>query len=125
MKLKLLFLINALLEGLGGLLFTLRPEWFLNNKSSNLESILLSKLFAFSALIFGLLSFQMYKHFEYNNLFKAFVLIFTTYHIVIALQLYRFYITDVTPTPSAFILHFAVAIAFAGLYLKEKEKFLS
>ncbi|MBK8392512.1 MAG: hypothetical protein IPL23_26020 [Saprospiraceae bacterium] len=125
MSVKHVFLLNAAIEGIGGMVFFLRPEWLLNNGQATLESIMLSKLIAFAAIIFGILSFQIFKHFQYSQLIKMVTLIFMGYHVITALNMYRFYTAELTSNPGAFIIHLLLGITFGAIFLKEREKFIN
>jgi hypothetical protein len=120
---KYIIIINAVLEGLAGIILLLRPEWLLLADTPQLHGIVVSKLYGVAALTMGIFSWIVSKNFEYTPMYKSFILMIILFHMMVGFQMYAVYEQGITRNPGAFILHLLLALAFGLVYLKNMQKF--
>ncbi|HMP32259.1 MAG TPA: hypothetical protein PKD85_21810, partial [Saprospiraceae bacterium] len=83
-----------------------------------------AKIYGIAAFTIGMLSYQIWKKFDYSAFDKMIVMILIVFHLLIGLQMYSFFQVQLTPNPGASILHLSIAALFAISYIKEKSLFL-
>jgi hypothetical protein len=120
---KNILLINFLLEGLAGFTLIMMPHMLLMDLGQPPQSIAVSRLYGILALVFAILSYQLYIRFEYTRLYKLVCLLIIAFHFVVSLYFYGLHQQYLTSSPGAFILHLAVSVLCLGLYLKDMNKF--
>lgn len=123
--LKKLFLVNAIVECLGGIVLILNPVILLQVRDQGIDTLLVARLEGVSALFMGLLSYQIFKFFEFTPLIKMATLVFMTYHLIVALLMNNAYNVGITTSLGASIIHFTMAIAFAIVFGRDKSKFIA
>ena len=123
--LRKLFLVNAILECVGGIVLILNPYLLLQTNKQGIDTLLVARLEGVSALFMGILSYQFFKYFEYSALARIATLTFMTYHLVIALLMNNAYNVGIASSPGAFIIHFVMAVAFVFVLSRERSKFLA
>jgi hypothetical protein len=121
--LKKLFLGNAIFECLGGMVLILNPSILLQVKDQGIDTLLVARLEGVSALFMGIISYQLFKYFEFSPLLRIAALTFMTYHLIIALLMNNAYNVGISSSPGPFIIHFLMAVAFAFVFSREKTKF--
>ena len=121
--LRYILLINALIEGLAGFVLIMVPSMLLRDEGQAPQTIAVSRLYGILALIFGILSFLLYRRFEYNHMYRQICLAVVSFHLIVAFYFYSLYGQHLTASIGPFILHLILAVGFMGLYLKEMEKF--
>lgn len=117
---KKIFLINALLEMAGGIVLSLRPEWLLLHSEPEIQGVVIAKLYAILAFCFGLSSYVVYKNFRPSKMFRHLALIIMIFHLVVSFHMYGAYMSGVTPSNAAFILHLCIAILCLFFYMNDK-----
>ncbi len=114
--------MNAVVELLGGIGVLLYPRILLLGANLTTESVAISKLYALSILVIGIVSYQCFKYFEKENtFFRMIFLAISTYHLLIGFQLYGYYNIDLMNSIGPVILHLTLAILCMGVYLKESK----
>ena len=117
--LKNIFLINAIIEIIGGVVVMINPALLLNSPNTDNMVLNISKALGIAAFTMGVVSYQLYRH-ELLNIrgSKMIALIFTLYHVLMTFTFYSMYNTDITPHIGATGLHLVVSIIFAILYFQ-------
>ena len=121
--LKKLFLINAIFECVGGIVLILNPKILLQVEDQVLGTLFVARLEGVSALFLGIISYQLFKYFDFSPIVRIATLVFMTYHFILALLLNNAYNVGITSSPGAFIIHFLMAIGFVFIFSKEKSNF--
>lgn len=120
---KYILLINGLVEVIGGFILIFNPQFLLSNASPELQGIVVAKLYGVMIFAFGMISFLLYKHFSYQELFKKIILIVISLHLVIGLYMYGVYQQGLTPHVGASATHLGLAIISMIIYLKNIQNF--
>lgn len=117
--LKNIFLINAIIEIIGGVVVMINPALLLNSPNTDNMVLNISKALGIAAFTMGVVSYQLYRH-ELLNIrgSKMIALIFMLYHVLMTFTFYSMYNTDITPHLGATGLHLVVSIIFAILYFQ-------
>jgi len=117
--LKNIFLINAIIEIIGGVVVMINPALLLNSPNTDNMVLNISKALGIAAFTMGVVSYQLYRH-ELLNIrgSKMIALIFMLYHILMTFTFYSMYNTDIIPHIGATGLHLVVSIIFAILYFQ-------
>ena len=117
--LKNIFLINAIIEIIGGVVVMINPALLLNSPNTDNMVLNISKALGIAAFTMGVVSYQLYRH-ELLNIrgSKMIALIFMLYHVLMTFTFYSMYNTDITPHIGATGLHLVVSIIFAILYFQ-------
>ena len=117
--LKNIFLINAIIEIIGGVVVMINPALLLDIPNTDNMVLNISKALGIAAFTMGVVSYQLYRH-ELLNIrgSKMIALIFTLYHVLMTFTFYSMYNTDITPHLGATGLHLVVSIIFAILYFQ-------
>jgi len=117
--LKNIFLTNAIIEIIGGVVVMINPALLLNSPNTDNMVLNISKALGIAAFTMGVVSYQLYKH-ELLNIrgSKMIALIFMLYHVLMTFTFYSMYNTDIIPHIGATGLHLVVSIIFAILYFQ-------
>ncbi|MDG1099874.1 MAG: hypothetical protein P8N29_01570 [Saprospiraceae bacterium] len=117
--LKNIFLINAIIEIIGGVVVMINPALLLNSPNTDNMVLNISKALGIAAFTMGVVSYQLYRH-ELLNIrgSKMIALIFMLYHVLMTFTFYSMYNTDIIPHIGATGLHLVVSIIFAILYFQ-------
>ena len=117
--LKNIFLTNAIIEIIGGVVVMINPALLLNSPNTDNMVLNISKALGIAAFTMGVVSYQLYKH-ELLNIrgSKMIALIFMLYHVLMTFTFYSMYNTDIFPHIGATGLHLVVSIIFAILYFQ-------
>jgi len=117
--LKNIFLINAIIEIIGGVVVMINPALLLDIPNTDNMVLNISKALGIAAFTMGVVSYQLYRH-ELLNIrgSKMIALIFTLYHVLMTFTFYSMYNTDIIPHIGATGLHLVVSIIFAILYFQ-------
>ncbi|MDG1716482.1 MAG: hypothetical protein P8H42_02525 [Saprospiraceae bacterium] len=117
--LKNIFLTNAIIEIIGGVVVMINPALLLNSPNTDNMVLNISKALGIAAFTMGVVSYQLYKH-ELLNIrgSKMIALIFMLYHVLMTFTFYSMYNTDITPHIGATGVHLVVSIIFAILYFQ-------
>ena len=117
--LKNIFLINAIIEIIGGVVVMINPALLLNSPNTDNMVLNISKALGIAAFTMGVVSYQLYKH-ELLNIrgSKMIALIFMLYHVLMTFTFYSMYNTNITPHIGATGVHLVVSIIFAILYFQ-------
>ena len=117
--LKNIFLINAIIEIIGGVVVMINPALLLDIPNTDNMVLNISKALGIAAFTMGVVSYQLYRH-ELLNIrgSKMIALIFMLYHVLMTFTFYSMYNTDITPHIGATGLHLVVSIIFAILYFQ-------
>lgn len=117
--LKNIFLINAIIEIIGGVVVMINPALLLDIPNTDNMVLNISKALGIAAFTMGVVSYQLYRH-ELLNIrgSKMIALIFMLYHVLMTFTFYSMYNTDITPHLGATGLHLVVSIIFAILYFQ-------
>ena len=117
--LKNIFLINAIIEIIGGVVVMINPALLLNSPNTDNMVLNISKALGIAAFTMGVVSYQLYKH-ELLNIrgSKMIALIFMLYHVLMTFTFYSMYNTNIIPHIGATGLHLVVSIIFAILYFQ-------
>ena len=117
--LKSIFLINAIIEIVGGIVVMINPALLLNNPNPDDIVLNISKALGIAAFTIGVVSYQLYRH-ELLNIrgSKMIALIFMLYHVLMTFTFYSMYNAEMTPHLGATGLHLIVSIIFAALYFQ-------
>lgn len=123
MKVANIFLIQAIVEIIAGLLLISNIDIFFLTEEWTNQSAGIIRVYGLAALVLGGVSLQLYKYFEYTALFKMCSLIFMTFHILLGFHLAGLFkqLTIDHIAPSAF--HILFGIAFAFCYYQDSDKF--
>ena len=121
---KKLLLIHALIEMIAGVLFILKPDLILMASDQELSTIIMAKLYAILMFTFGVVCYQLYKVFEFNETYKKIVLVIMAFHMMVAFQMYGAYTQGVTPHLGAFGMHLILALLFLVGYMKDPVAFV-
>ncbi|MCB0646905.1 MAG: hypothetical protein KDC49_09585 [Saprospiraceae bacterium] len=124
MNLRMLFMINALVEIGGGLYLLLKSDALFDMEGASPAYIHLLQLFIVAVLFLGGISLLVFKHYSPGPILKYLTLSFLAYHLIIALKMYQAYELGVAAEPYAFITHFIMSTLFVYFYFKEKSSFL-
>lgn len=120
---KYILLINALVEILGGFILIFNPHFLLSNPSPELQGVVISKLYGITIFGFGIVSYLLYKNFEFTTLYKQILLLIIALHFAIGLYMYGVFQQSLTPHVGATITHIGLAVIFVLIYLKNSQKF--
>ena len=117
--LKNIFLINAIIEIIGGVVVMINPALLLNSPNTDNMVLNISKALGIAAFTMGVVSYQLYRH-ELLNIrgSKMIALIFMLYHVLMTFTFYSMYNTDIIPHIGATGVHLVVSIIFAILYFQ-------
>lgn len=117
--LKNIFLINAIIEIIGGVVVMINPALLLDIPNTDNMVLNISKALGIAAFTMGVVSYQLYRH-ELLNIrgSKMIALIFMLYHVLMTFTFYSMYNTDIIPHIGATGLHLVVSIIFAILYFQ-------
>jgi len=117
--LKNIFLINAIIEIIGGVVVMINTALLLNSPNTDNMVLNISKALGIAAFTMGVVSYQLYRH-ELLNIrgSKMIALIFMLYHVLMTFTFYSMYNTDIIPHIGATGLHLVVSIIFAILYFQ-------
>lgn len=117
--LKNIFLTNAIIEIIGGVVVMINPAILLNSPNTDNMVLNISKALGIAAFTMGVVSYQLYKH-ELLNIrgSKMIALIFMLYHVLMTFTFYSMYNTNITPHIGATGVHLVVSIIFAILYFQ-------
>jgi hypothetical protein len=117
--LKNIFLTNAIIEIIGGVVVMINPALLLNSPNTDNMVLNISKALGIAAFTMGVVSYQLYKH-ELLNIrgSKMIALIFMLYHVLMTFTFYSMYNTNITPHIGATGVHLVVSIIFAILYFQ-------
>ena len=117
--LKNIFLTNAIIEIIGGVVVMINPALLLNSPNTDNMVLNISKALGIAAFTMGVVSYQLYKH-ELLNIrgSKMIALIFMLYHVLMTFTFYSMYNTNITPHIGATVVHLVVSIIFAILYFQ-------
>lgn len=124
MNLRILFVINALVEMGGGIYLLLKPDALFDLANATPSYHHLLQLFIVFVLFMGGISLVIFRHYAPGPILKYLTLSFLAYHLIIALKMYRAYELGVAAEPYAFITHFIMSTLFVYFYFKEKSSFL-
>ena len=94
--LKNIFLINAIIEIIGGVVVMINPALLLDIPNTDNMVLNISKALGIAAFTMGVVSYQLYRH-ELLNIrgSKMIALIFTLYHVLMTFTFYSMYNTDI------------------------------
>ncbi len=120
---KKLFLFHSIVEMIGGVLLIFRPDLLLMSDGQAVELIIVSKLYGTLALTFGIISFLLYKVFQYSDTFKKIALLIMFFHLMVSFQMYAAYSQGIISNLGAFGLHMLLAVLFFGVYMNELNSF--
>ena len=120
---KTILLVSAILETLAGVFIILRPAVILNNSNSDPSHITVTKLYGIAAFTIGFLTYQIWKNFSYSQFEKMCLLILMVFHLLVALQMYSFYASNIVNNPGGAVLHGIFALLFAFAIWKDKSQF--
>ena len=117
--LKNIFLTNAIIEIIGGVVVMINPALLLNSPNTDNMVLNISKALGIAAFTMGVVSYQLYRH-ELLNIrgSKMIALIFMLYHVLMTFTFYSMYNTNITPHIGATGVHLVVSIIFAILYFQ-------
>ena len=117
--LKNIFLTNAIIEIIGGVVVMINPALLLNSPNTDNMVLNISKALGIAAFTMGVVSYQLYRH-ELLNIrgSKMIALIFMLYHVLMTFTFYSMYNTAIAPHLGATGLHLVVSIIFAILYFQ-------
>lgn len=121
---KKIFLFQAALEAVAGVIIVLRPDLLLFNPDSGPHALAISKLYGISAFTIGSISFLVYKYFAFSTFYRKITLMFVAFHLLVAFHMYSVYQHQITPHPGAFATHLAISVLLLLAYLKEKNRFI-
>lgn len=120
---KVGFLLNGLLEVLGGLAVFLLPYLLFPDFDG---SMFFTKLYGIIAVCFGLISLIMWKSYEPSNFFRRCFLVVLAFHMMVSFHCYGFYQNGFLKDHSATIVHLIAFLILTALYLRdikpEKQK---
>lgn len=122
---KKLLLIHALVEMIAGVVFIMNPELILMSSGQELSTIIIAKIYAILMFTFGVICYQLYKVFEFNDAYKKIVLVIMAFHMMVAFQMYGAYAQGVTPNLGAFGLHSILAVLFLLGYMRDPNAFVA
>ena len=117
-------MINALVEIGGGLYLLLKPDALFVFTEAKAAYHHLLQLFIFAVLFLGGISLLAFKHYTPGPFIKYLTLSYLSYHLIIALKMYRAYELGITAEPYAFIIHFIMSSLFVYFYFREKFSFI-
>jgi hypothetical protein len=119
-----ILLLHSITEALAGVIIIMNQGFILNNGNVDSSHLSVAKIYGIASFTIGILSYQIWKKFEYSQFDKMAIIIFVVFHLLIGLQMYSFYQGELVPNPGAGIFHLSLAALLAGAYIKEKNKFL-
>jgi len=117
---KKIFLINALIEMAGGIVLSLRPDLLLMHSVPDIQGLATARLYAILAFCFGLSSYVWFMNYRPSKIFRHLALIVMIFHLVVSFHMYGAYVSGITPSNVAFILHLCIAILCLFFYLNDK-----
>lgn len=120
---KPILVLNAVIEGLAGIILILRPDLLLYPILPGYEVLALSRLYGIAALTMGVFSWIVSKNFEYTLMYRHFVLMILAFHLMVSFHTYSMYKQGITGNPGAFVSHIIILIVFGLIYLKNSSKF--
>ena len=120
---KPILVINAVIEGLAGIILILRPDLLLYPNSPVNEVLSISRMYGIAALTMGVFSWVISKNFEYTIMYRQFVLMILAFHLMVSFHTYSMYNQGITGNPGAFISHIIILIVFGFIYLRNANKF--
>ena len=121
---KKMLLIHAWIEMIAGVVFILNPDLLLMATDQVLSTVIMVKLYAILMFTFGVVCYQLYKIFKFNDAYKKIVLVIMAFHIMVAFQMYGAYSQGETPHLGAFGLHLILALSFLGVYMRDPNAFM-
>lgn len=116
--LKIIFLINTIIEIAGGVVVMINPQLLLNNPAADAMVLNISKAFGIAAFTMGVISYQLYRH-DILSIrgSKMIALIIMLYHVLITFTFYSMYTIGLTHMGAA-VLHLIVSIVLAYFYFQ-------
>jgi hypothetical protein len=120
---KTILLVSAILETFAGVFIILRPAIILNNGNSDASHIAVAKLYGIAAFTIGFLTYQIWKNFTWSQFERMCLLILMVFHLLVALQMYSYYASNIIINPGGAVLHGIFAFLFAFAILKDKNQF--
>jgi hypothetical protein len=114
---------NAIVEIIGGFILIFNPQFLLSNPNPELQGIVIAKLYGIMIFAVGVISYILYKNFDYTLMYKHILLLLIGLHFVIGLYMYGVFQQSLTPHLGATITHVSLAIIFVLIYLKNNHKF--
>jgi hypothetical protein len=117
---KLLLIINGLIEAIVGLVFIFSPETMggVLKGENTPQFLLMVRMYGFAALALGIFSFQLMSKSHEQELVISGFFMFFLFHTFIAISQF-WNIADKAATTPAGILHLLLAIGFLFFYWKE------
>lgn len=123
LSLKNAFLVQAILELIGGITLILSPSSFFFNEDTSSSYLAVSKMFGVLATILGITCFQVFKNWAYTELIRMLSLVFMIYHVAIGLQMYAAYSQGITAQLGGVIIHLLMALILLYCYMNERKHF--
>lgn len=120
---KKVLLVHSIIEIIAGIVLVFRPDLLLMSDGQVLETMVVVKLYGILALTFGVVSFMLYKVFQYSDTFKKITLMIMFFHLMVSFQMYAAYSQGTIPNLGAFGLHMLLAVLFFGAYMNELNRF--
>lgn len=120
---KKLILIHAMIELIGGVVISLRPDLILMTSDQIVETLIVGKLYGILMITFGILSYLLWKEFRYDELYKKVFLLFMIFHLLIGFHMMSAYNQGIVANLGAFGLHMALAASFLLVYMREMQLF--
>lgn len=117
--LKKLLLLHAAVEMIVGLLLLWDPSLVGFADGSHPETRHLAKLYGIVAFIFGVISYQLWRNFESNDMFRKIMLSIMAFHLMIGFYLFGLFRQGVLPVPAAAAYHLVMAVALGWFYMQE------
>lgn len=122
-NIKSLFLLNGVVELLGGIVLLLYPKLLLIGANNTSESLASAKMYVLAIFVIGVVSYQCFKHYDKSNrMFRMIFLSFIGYHLLLSFQLYGYYNIGIIDHLGPFILHLCLGVLFTTIFLIEKEE---
>lgn len=117
--LKKLLLVHAVVEMLVGLLLLWDPAFTGFVDGNQAATLHMGKIYGILAFVFGVISYQLWKHYDQNEMYKRIILSIMAFHLMIGFYLFGLYRQGVMPIPIAAIFHLLMCTALAYGYMNE------
>lgn len=122
-KLKPLFLINAIVEIIGGIVIAINPALMFYNCTVDSIGLNIAKIVGVAALVLGIVAYQLYRHeITSSRGVRMIALGYLIYHLILALISYSVYQLDCAGALGPMSLHLFVGLVSAYFYMRAIPK---
>lgn len=118
---KPILYIHALIEVIGGVIFYIAPQYIIYNQIEQ-STLFMTKIYGILAVIFGLVSMEVARSFQYTGFFKRVFLIIMGFHVLIGFCCFGFYRAGAISI-GAMATHLVVCVGMMIMYFRDLPQF--